>query len=134
MGRKNKGRASGPCPSVCFPTRRSGCSKAKPYPPGGQTKYTINPYAEKRNFLIQNGPKEGASPTPALTDGDEVTYPFMSLFQPARPNRPEPKRSREEGMGTGLGELKYNDAMKELDIVPAGKFPSLSKLSANEPH
>jgi putative transposase len=31
------------CPSVIHPPRRSGCSPAGPYPPGGQAEYTMTP-------------------------------------------------------------------------------------------
>jgi hypothetical protein len=42
--------------------RRSGCSEATPYPPGGQAEYTLPLKAEKAIFTTQNDPPKGARP------------------------------------------------------------------------
>ena len=48
------------CPSVIHPPRRSGCSKAVPYPPGGQAEYTMNPKMGKSEiFSLKMVQKKG---------------------------------------------------------------------------
>ena len=42
-GQKNQGQSLSPAHPSASPPRRSGCSEAKPYPPGGQAEYTMNP-------------------------------------------------------------------------------------------